>query len=227
MFQDSVCAIARLWVQTVAEELRDAKRDEGERSEVEGYATRVFEIMAELENDDSNMIRWLLMKGFYGPSLDTSHQYLLYRTEHLRVLDESRRISQEMQLRASLLSIEESKRGIEQSKQVGRLTQLAFVFIPLTFVTGVFGMNITPFGGHAPLWKFWVTAGTISGIAFIIGLMTVWSDLWRKLQQFGPVRTMLIRRQTKKYNNKRRDAVDIKTRKAETDAQGIQSYNSA
>ena len=182
MFQDSICAIARLWVQTLAEELKDANFDHSEYRDVDDYATRVFAIMAELENGDSTMIRWLLMKGFYGSSLDTCHQYLLYRIEHLRMLDETRRISQEMQLRASLLSIEESKRGIEQSKQVGRLTQLAFVFIPLTFVTGVFGMNITQLGGKAPLWKFWVTAGTISGIAFIIGLMTIWSELWGKIR---------------------------------------------
>ena len=124
--------------------------------------------------------RWFLVQGLRETDLDNCVQYLLYQTEHQRSLDETRRISQQLQLRASLLSIEESKRGIEQSNQVGRLTQLAFVFIPLTFVTGVFGMNITQFGGEAPLWKFWVTAGTISGIAFVIGLMTVWSDIWRR-----------------------------------------------
>ena len=183
--------------------------------------------MAELDAGSSALRRWLLIQGSCEIDQEAGAQCLLYRVEHQRVLDATQRISQKMQLRASILSIEESKRGIEQSKQVGRLTQLAFVFIPLTFVTGVFGMNITQFGGEAPLWKFWVTAGTISGIAFIIGLMTVWSDLWRRLERFGPVRTMLIRRQTKKYNKKRRDAVDIRTREAETDAQGKQSYNSA
>ena len=180
MLRDSICAIARLWVQKLHVKLHSAfiHHKETLTQMTHKYAAGVFETMAELENGDSNIIRWLLIKDSHGPGLDTSPQYQLYRTEHQRLLDETRGISQQMQLRASLLSIEESTRGIEQSKQVGRLTQLAFVFIPLTFVTGVFGMNITQFGGEAPLWKFWVTAGTISGIAFVIGLMTVWSEIW-------------------------------------------------
>ena len=177
-----ICAIARLWVQKLQRRLTDAGYFYERNSDAVEYSRKVFETMADLEKGSSTLDRWFLIKCLCETNLSPCGQYLVYRLEHQRVLDETRRISQQMQLRASLLSIEESKRGIQQSKQVGRLTQLAFVFIPLTFVTGVFGMNITQFGGEAPLWKFWVTAGTISGVAFVIGSMTTWTEMWIRIK---------------------------------------------
>lgn len=40
------------------------------------------------------------------------------------------------------MSLIESKKAITQAEQVTKLTQLAFFFIPLTFVAGLFGMNV-------------------------------------------------------------------------------------
>ncbi|KAK4452489.1 hypothetical protein QBC34DRAFT_456517 [Podospora aff. communis PSN243] len=48
----------------------------------------------------------------------------------------------------STMQIVESKRAIEEAEMVSKLTHLAFFFIPLTLVTGVFGMNITEFNGE-------------------------------------------------------------------------------
>ncbi|KAL1387614.1 cora-like Mg2+ transporter protein-domain-containing protein [Phyllosticta capitalensis] len=39
------------------------------------------------------------------------------------------------------LSIMESRKAIKEAEEVTKLTQLAFFFIPLTFVAGIFGMN--------------------------------------------------------------------------------------
>lgn len=39
-------------------------------------------------------------------------------------------------------AIEQAEIGINQAKQVTKLTQLAFFFVPLTFVCGIFGMNL-------------------------------------------------------------------------------------
>ncbi|KAK5049338.1 hypothetical protein LTR84_004267 [Exophiala bonariae] len=100
-------------------------------------------------------------------------------------------------LSASRLSIEESRRGIEVSKRamdvgvraerqahaIGRLTQLAFVFLPLTFVTGVFGMNIESFKDGAPLWKFWITLALIAIPAFIFGLQTAQAELLDRIKK--------------------------------------------
>ncbi len=49
------------------------------------------------------------------------------------------------QVLMSAMSILESERAIDQAEVVTRLTNLAFFFIPLTFVSGLFGMNIVEF----------------------------------------------------------------------------------
>lgn len=47
------------------------------------------------------------------------------------------------------LSIMESEKAITQAEEVTKLTQLAFFFIPLTFIAGIFGMNLVVSSHHA------------------------------------------------------------------------------
>ena len=56
----------------------------------------------------------------------------------------------------SNLSLEDSGRSLEQSITTKRLTQLAYVFLPLSFSTSVFGMNISELQ-HTPMRTFVVT----------------------------------------------------------------------
>ena len=72
---------------------------------------------------------------------------------------------------ASLASLEESKLGIQQNTTVKRLTQLAFVFIPLSFVTSVFGMNIDLLSGDGAKW--WTTIIGAVLIYYVVGLALV------------------------------------------------------
>ena len=123
--------------------------------------------------------RWMLSRNVSQDSdiFERDYQYLLEEMNLLHGLMEGVTNRRALEasgkaLEASEKSIEESKRGIEEAHMVGRLTQLAFIFLPLTFVTGVFGMNITAFGGGAPMWKFWVTLATVSVPSFIFGLRT-------------------------------------------------------
>ena len=116
--------------------------------------------------------RWLLSQNVNQDDdiFERGYHHLLEETSLLQGLMEG--ITTRKALEASVKSIEESKRGIDEAHTVGRLTQLAFIFLPLTFVTGVFGMNITAFAGGAPMWKFWVTLVTVSVPSFIFGLQT-------------------------------------------------------
>ena len=64
-----------------------------------------------------------------------------------------------LSLKAAKASLQESKRGLEQNDKVKRLTQLAFVFIPFSFTTGLFGMNATVLGqGSVKIWQVVVGA---------------------------------------------------------------------
>ena len=73
-----------------------------------------------------------------------------------------------IQIETGLASIRESQRSIEEAVSVKHLTQLAFIFIPLTYSTSLFGMNIEEMTGNGPkLWIFVLISVCISGTAFI------------------------------------------------------------
>lgn len=131
----------------------------------------------------SNFARWLQSLDIAVSSSEKAASELL-KEELNDVLEDGYRLELEMreriQVHVAAMSLEESRKGIQQANSVGRLTQLAFLFIPLTFTTGVFGMNIESLKDGAPLWKFWVTATTISLGAFMF--MTLIGRVERRVQ---------------------------------------------
>jgi hypothetical protein len=58
-----------------------------------------------------------------------------------------RRLEGTYQILMSSITILESEKAIEQAEVVTRLTNLAFFFIPLSFVSSVFGMNVNVSAG--------------------------------------------------------------------------------
>lgn len=65
----------------------------------------------------------------------------------------------------------ESRRSITEAKTVTRLTELAFVFIPLSFCASLFSMSIKELENGVPAWIFVVTAiGTIT-LAYCVRLV--------------------------------------------------------
>jgi Mg2+ and Co2+ transporter CorA len=50
--------------------------------------------------------------------------------------------------RAAVLSLEESRKSIQMADSLKTLIQLAFIFVPLTFGTSVFGANLRLFGSR-------------------------------------------------------------------------------
>ena len=76
--------------------------------------------------------------------------------------------------RATTLALEESKKSIQMAHSIKALTQLAFIFIPLTFSVSLFGTNLRTMGsGTVSLWAFFLTVVAISAATtFIWGLYT-------------------------------------------------------
>ena len=79
--------------------------------------------------------------------------------------DLERFLMDSFQLLTSSLSVIETQTGaqqtrlsMEQAARTARLTQLAFIYIPLTFVTSVFGMNVKGLSDPLPpIWLCFVT----------------------------------------------------------------------
>jgi Mg2+ and Co2+ transporter CorA len=68
----------------------------------------------------------------------------------------------------SRLGITLFEAGLQQNQSVKRLAQLAFIFIPLRFITSVFGININVLNGTSADW-WTVIIGTVIVYA-IVGL---------------------------------------------------------
>lgn len=102
--------------------------------------------------------------------LKTDLEYMLARIESLRA-----RCDTTTTTLLSTMSILESQKSIEQSRQVNKLTKLAFVYVPLSFVSSVFGMNVKEIQTNPPMWMFVVTA-----VAFI--LLSYFVASWKEIK---------------------------------------------
>lgn len=72
----------------------------------------------------------------------------------LDLLDEARTVDalvrDTLQLHIGNVSLQESRKSISQANSVGRVTSLAFIFLPLSLVTSFFGMNIQELNNNGP-----------------------------------------------------------------------------
>jgi hypothetical protein len=71
----------------------------------------------------------------------------------------------------STTNLLDSRRSIQEAKTVTRLTELAFVFIPLTFSATLFGMQIEQFNDRAPLSTFILIALTVTIMSYAFRLI--------------------------------------------------------
>ena len=77
--------------------------------------------------------------------------------EHLSRLAEylSRQCIEGTNIIMNCSMLEESRKSIRVNEYLARLSVLAFLFLPLTFTTEIFGMNFREFGqGHLRIWIF-------------------------------------------------------------------------
>jgi hypothetical protein len=91
----------------------------------------------------------------------------------------------QLNYKASIASLKESRLGIQQNQSVKRLTQLAFIFIPLSFITSVFGMNSNLLSGNGVQWWTVLIGAVIVYVIVVIGVIRLnvsrirkwWSNL--------------------------------------------------
>ncbi|KAF8862924.1 hypothetical protein BDZ45DRAFT_574236, partial [Acephala macrosclerotiorum] len=78
----------------------------------------------------------------------------------------------------AMIAVEESRKAIQQANDVKALTTLATVYIPLSFVAGIFGMNVTQLNPNPlvniPLWMYFAIALPITAASMLL----VWYWGW-------------------------------------------------
>jgi Mg2+ and Co2+ transporter CorA len=73
--------------------------------------------------------------------------------------------------------LEEARKAIQEAEQTRRLTLLAFFYLPLTFTTSIFGMNIRELGqGDKSIWISFVTG-------FVVLVLSSVAYSWRSLRR--------------------------------------------
>ncbi|OBS20185.1 hypothetical protein FPOA_11907 [Fusarium poae] len=110
-------------------------------------------------------------------NVEQDFQHILDRTVSLHT-----RVSEAISVLMSSMSISESQRAIIQAQRVGKLTFLAFIFVPLSFTTSLFGMNVTQIeNGKLGIWVWFVVSVPIVAVVFALYFVDV-SKYWDKLR---------------------------------------------
>jgi hypothetical protein len=97
-----------------------------------------------------------------------------------RLLERARNAEQHIrdtiQLNVGNLSLQESRKSLQQADTIGRVSILAFIFLPLSLVTSFFGMNVQQLTGAGATWQ----AIAISALALCVLVLYVCVWTWRK-----------------------------------------------
>ena len=80
----------------------------------------------------------------------------------------------------SEMALLDSGRGIAEARTMARLTELAFVFIPLTFASSLFSMQVTELEAGISFWVFALTALGL-GVVTYVSRNLLQSDFFRTL----------------------------------------------
>lgn len=96
-------------------------------------------------------------------SLDKNYTFLIHRCERLIA-----RCEAGSSILVSAAQLIEAQKGINQARQVHGLTKLAFIFIPLSFVAGLFGMNVSALKDYPSIWIYFVVAVPVTALSWLV-----------------------------------------------------------
>jgi Mg2+ and Co2+ transporter CorA len=78
-------------------------------------------------------------------------------------------------LEMNRIIMDDAKESIRQAERVRRLTFLAYLFLPLSFVVSLFGMNVTQLTSPNPsIWLYFTIACPVT---LVCALVPVWHDV--------------------------------------------------
>jgi Mg2+ and Co2+ transporter CorA len=83
----------------------------------------------------------------------------------------------------SSISIQDSKRGLAESRDLSRLTWLATTFIPLSFFTGLFSMASDLSALRNTFRWFFTISLPLTAILIVALAPRVWSNIWKLLKR--------------------------------------------
>ncbi|KAL8689676.1 MAG: hypothetical protein Q9218_004706 [Villophora microphyllina] len=95
-----------------------------------------------------------------------------------------------LQIDVAMMQVEESRKAMQETEVVKRLTALAFIFIPISTVCSAFGMNVQELSGDLPpIWIFAVVAVAVALLTVICSLEVAGNILWAVLSLINAMTT--------------------------------------
>jgi Mg2+ and Co2+ transporter CorA len=71
-------------------------------------------------------------------------------------------------LLTSLVQVVDARRSFTETANITRLTTLALAFVPLTYVTGLFSMNVNVAPGAPYFWVYFAVAIPVTLLVFLV-----------------------------------------------------------
>ncbi|CAD6584200.1 MAG: hypothetical protein ASARMPRED_001626 [Alectoria sarmentosa] len=95
------------------------------------------------------------------------------------------RCNESISLIQAVVTVRQADRAMEESQSLKRLTVLAFFFVPLSFTTSIFGMNLRNFSDQNSLsiWIWIVVAVPVALISSLLWFPTTLTVLHRRLNK--------------------------------------------
>ncbi|CAG9952072.1 unnamed protein product [Clonostachys rosea f. rosea IK726] len=133
-----------------------------------GYLAEIVDFL-----ENYSQLRWV---GVEEAKEQRDYKLSILNREFSNMLRSATTLSRRCQDRISNLrgtvAIMDSRAAYAQAETIGRLTRLAFFFVPLSFLTSFFGMNFVEFGtGTLGIWIFFTICVPMLGISAVLGFM--------------------------------------------------------
>lgn len=112
--------------------------------------------------------KWPVATGDLGDRATTAKEAVIEDYKHIAKIAESlhARCIDSISTLMSSASIAEAKTAIQQQERVGKLTFLAFMFVPMSFTTSFFSMN-APEVQNLSIWTWFVLTSSILFVSLL------------------------------------------------------------
>jgi len=135
------------------------------RGEATGFYRAVHPLLAVISTVERTAPKKL------QPYLRDVHDHLLRVDEG--IADQRELLRQVLEANMAVISVEQTRVGVQQNRTIQQLTILATIFLPLTFITGFFGQNFGWLVDHVESLPAFLVYG-IGGLAIPLVLLITW-----------------------------------------------------
>src|SRR5215813_5223905 len=135
------------------------------RGEATGFYRAVHPLLAVISTVERTAPKKL------QPYLRDVHDHLLRVDEG--IADQRELLRQVLEANMAVISVEQTRVGVQQNRTIQQLTILATIFLPLTFITGFFGQNFGWLVGHIDSLPAFLVYG-VGGLALALALLFTW-----------------------------------------------------